>query len=331
MATPVNRSLVIKYFDGLCTSEEMRLVEEWLKQEGNDEQMQQWLWEDWQTTSGKIPVDASLRLKTKLQEQIGYESEHSVLSMKRRRTYSMAAAAILVIMVAGFLLLRHAGLHEIAGQHEVAYRDSIFNKGDRPYKATLADGSTVWLNTGAVLYIADNFGKTERRVKVNGEAFFEIKQDAAHPFYTEAGNITTQVLGTTYDVEAYPTEKDVRVSLLQGKVAVHSADTVCELTPGQMLLYDRQSGSMLVGAVAASDPSAWIKGKIVLNKIALPEALDRLSRLYHVSIQYNYGLIKDKHITGEFDRDALPVVLQSILFVHHLKFSVTGNGGYRIY
>ena len=328
MPTSVNKSLILQYFGGLCTPEEASLVEQWLKQEGNERQMQEWLWEDWQVTSGKIPAEASLRVKTKIDEQITFRP---AVSIKRKIYYSAAAAAILAIVIAGYLLLQQGHSRERAGKYEVVYRDSILNKGDRPYKATLADGSTVWLNTGAVVYIADGFGKTERRVKVNGEAYFEIRQDVAHPFYTEAGNITTHVLGTAYDIEAYPTEKEVRVSLLQGRVAVRSADTTCMLSPGQMLSYTRQSGSMVVGSVATSDPSAWIRGKIVLNKIALPEALDRLTRLYHIPIQYNYGLIKEKVITGEFDRDALPVVLQSILFVHNLKFSVMRNGGYRIY
>jgi ferric-dicitrate binding protein FerR (iron transport regulator) len=329
MNHPVDKLLIIRYFGGLCTPAETVWVEEWLQQAEHETLMQQWLWEDWQETLGNMPEETATRLKEKLAAQTGRRSP--VVRMRRSVFYRVAAAVVLAVVVAGGLLLSHQRTAMMAGRQEIVYRDSILNKDRMPFKATLADGSTVWLNTDAVVYIAADFGKTTRRVKVKGEAFFDIQPNASQPFYTEAGGITTQVLGTAYTIEAYPSEQEIHVSLLSGSVAVHSADTTCLLRPGEMVSYTRQSGTMQAGVVATADPSAWIKGKIVLNKIALPEALDRLSRLYHTSIQYDRERVKDKYITGEFDRDSLPEVLQSMLFVHNLQYQPLTNGGYQVH
>lgn len=299
-------------------------MEDWLKEEAHRQQLQAWLWEDWQETSGSMPGDMAQRLRVKLNISTGtpVRSSH-----RGKWYYRVAVAATVSVLIAATFFFGPGRRNNAV----VAYTDSICNKGERPIQALLSDGSTVWLNSGARVYIARNFGQKERRVRVTGEAFFEIKQDVSHPFYTEAAGITAQVLGTTYNVEAYPAEKEVRISLLSGKVAVHSTDTACVLAPGQIAFYARNSGSMTISSFANANPAAWIAGKIVLNKIPLPEALDRLSSLYHVPIHYDHKLIQQKNIAGEFDRDTLPVVLKAVLFVHNLKFSAAKDGGYEIH
>lgn len=329
MENRVDENLIAKYYEGRCTPEEAALVEKWL-------------WDDYQQTTGKMPEAVAASLRDKLKEEMGRVapvrpmrpnegSVPRVMPMRRRRYYMIAAAAILLVVMAGALLLRRGHSAANGGTPEIVYNDSIYNKSDRPYKALLADGSTVWLNAGSVLYLATDFNKTERRVKISGEAFFEIKQDKVRPFYTEAGKLTTQVLGTAYDIEAWPTEKEIRVSLLQGKVAVRSAGSSYTLSPGQAVAYVKQTGHMQVQAPSIADPTGWKNGTIVLNRIALPEALDRLSRLYHTVLTYDPQQISEKYITGEFQRDSLPLVLKSILFVHNLKYKPTADGGYQIY
>ena len=326
----ITKTLVIRYFGGQCTPEETSLVEEWLKQEDNNKQMQEWLWEDWEETAGKMPATVSVNLQKKLQEQIGGKTHGSIIPLNRRRSYAVVAAAVLLLITSAVWLLVNVPHRKVPDQNALAYKDSICNKGDQPMKATLPDGSIVWLNAASVIYIADNFGATERRVKMNGEAFFEIHPDAKRPFYTEAAGVITKVLGTAYDIEAYPNEKEIRISLLHGKVAVRSRRDTTLMAPGQTVTFSKQSGELSLTAMAISDPSAWTKGKIVLNKISLPEALNRLSRLYHVPIHYNYELLQEKYIVGEFEHDTLPQVLQSVLFVHNLKFKIA-NGACTIY
>lgn len=323
---PVDKSLVIRYFGGCCTPGETARVEKWLEQEGNERRMQEWLWEDWQEQQEKMPDDMAARLKAGVQEAAGISRKRSIHRLYARIA---TAAAVAVLVISAAFLFRNANS---AGNTFVAvYKDSISNTTAMPRKISLPDGSGVWLNSGSVLYVADNFGEKERRVKVKGEAFFDIAQDMEHPFYTEAAGVTTRVLGTSYNVEAYPGEKDVRVSLLSGKVSVAAADTSFTLSPGQMAAYTPGKRRFTQETFAAVDPSAWIKGKIVLNRVPLPAVLNRLGRIYNVSIQFDPYQLADKYIEGEFGRNELPEVLTSVLFVHQLRFSVTKEGQYIIH
>jgi ferric-dicitrate binding protein FerR (iron transport regulator) len=316
----MNRSLVIKYFDGLATPQETTLVEEWLQSAENQRQMEQWLWEDWSATSGSMPRETVRRLRTNMRRRIG---QPRVINFRRPL---FAAASILIVILTGFALWYRKPLTP----QPIAFTNTIVNNTSYPIKAALPDGSTVWLNASAVVAIADDFNRSDRHVRINGEAFFDIKPDPARPFLAESGSLTTKVLGTSFTIEAYPTEKETRISLISGKVAVGSADTSCLLKPGQMAAYANQGRTMTISALTL-DPAAWINGKIILNKLALPEALDRLSRLYHISIQYRREQLKEMVITGEFDRNTLSEVLHSVLFVHNLQFQDMGKDGFRIY
>lgn len=324
---PVDKSLIIRYFGGWCTPEETARVEKWLEQESNERRMQEWLWEDWEEQQQeKMPEDMAARLKAGVQEAAGVRRQRPL-----RRLYARiaAAAAVAAFVISAAFLFRNGNA---AGDTFVAvYKDSISNTTAMPRKISLPDGSGVWLNSGAVLYVADNFGEKERRVKIKGEAFFDIARDMEHPFYTEAAGVTTRVLGTSYNVEAYPGEEDVRVSLLSGKVSIAAADTAFTLSPGQMAVYTAGKRRFAQETFAAVDPSAWIKGKIVLNRVPLPAVLNRLGRIYNVSIQFDPYQLADKYIEGEFGRNEFPEVLTSVLFVHQLRFSVTKEGQYIIH
>ena len=358
----MDRSLVIKYFDGLTTPQESALVEEWLQSADNQRQMEQWLWEDWSETSGAMPGETAGRMRSNLRR--GISERRRTAEPSRRigqprviafgknlfaagKTLS-AAAAILIIALTGFILW----YRKPVAPREIAFSKSIVNNTGYPLKAALPDGSTVWLNANTVVEIADNFNRSDRHIRVNGEAFFDIKPDPARPFFAESGSLTTRVLGTSFTIEAYPTEEETRISLISGKVAVGPtkvtnaatkpavgpAGTTCTLMPGQMVAYANQRGtgdgskrSNMTISTLTLDPAAWINGKIILNKLALPEALDRLSRLYHVSIRYDHEQLKKMVITGEFDRNSLSEVLRSVLFVHNLQFQDMGKDGFRIY
>ncbi|HVW59306.1 MAG TPA: FecR domain-containing protein [Puia sp.] len=318
----MNRSLAIKYFGGKATPEEAALMEEWLQSPENQRRMEQWLWEDWQTTGGAMPRETVRRMQNNLHRNI---RQPRVIPWKKALS---AAAAVLIIVVTGALLRSRKPTASVTAQ--IVFADSLVNSTGTPVKATLPDSSIVWLNANTVVAIADGFGRRDRRVRVSGEAYFDIKTDPARPFLAGSGPLTTSVLGTTFTIEAYPAEKEIRVSLISGKVAVGSTNTSCTLIPGQMATYASQGRTVSISSLTL-DPAAWIHGKIILNRLALPEALDRLSRCYHIPIRYDPEQLQKMVITGEFDRDSLSEVLRSVLFVHNLRFRDMGNDGYRIF
>jgi transmembrane sensor len=188
----------------------------------------------------------------------------------RLRTYAVAAAICLVALP----LAAFTGWE--AGWLPSSYERFQADNGLR--QITLGDGSEVELNLGTEL-VYSNY-KDQRRVTLNkGEAFFKVSHDSAHPFIVHAGEGQVRVTGTQFNVWKY--EDQVRVTLLEGSVQITS-DRIhgsVPLTPGMQASYQQGDATPRVQAIAANDSAlAWRQGKLVLDNLALVDALPLINR-----------------------------------------------------
>ena len=189
---------------------------------------------------------------------------------RRVRNYAVAAA----ICMAALPLAAFTGWE--AGWLPSAYER--FESDSNLRQVTLGDGSQVELNLGTEL-VYSNY-KNQRRVTLKkGEAFFKVSHDAAHPFIVHAGNGQVQVTGTQFNVWKY--EDQVRVTLLEGSVQIAS-DQVhgsVPLTPGMQASYQQGDATPRVRAINPNDSAlAWRQGKLVLDNLALVDALPLINR-----------------------------------------------------
>ncbi|MNE02585.1 fec operon regulator FecR [compost metagenome] len=167
-----------------------------------------------------------------------------------------------------------------------------FEAGDQVRKVTLADGSQVELNIGTRLTYADY--KDQRRVTLkNGEAFFDVSHAQDHPFVVRAAGGQIRVTGTQFNVWLY--DDQVRVTLLRGSVLVSSGacrETGYRLDPGMQASYARTDPEPRLSQTHADDPSlAWRDGKLVLNNLALADALPLINRYLQTPV-----LLADEHV-----------------------------------
>ena len=136
---------------------------------------------------------------------------------------------------------------------------------------TLPDGSVVWLNADSRLAYSDRFTASgSRAVRLEGEAFFDVKRDTLRPFEVEMGKLRVKVLGTRFTASHMPAFNTEEVTLLSGKVEVsgYRADQSVVLTPDQSCSYDAGSGAVAVRNVAASNYCSWTGNSIIFdNKI----------------------------------------------------------------
>ena len=157
------------------------------------------------------------------------------------------------------------------------------------YRLILSDGTKVWLNASSTLeYPASFEGKKERRVRLTGEAFFEVCRNEKCPFYVETGNQeSVQVLGTSFNINAYPENSKHFTTLVTGKISyqVEEGKEPIILSPDQQVSFDCVSGDMKVAQVDASAFTAWKDGWIYFEDETLPDLAKRLSRVYGVEIK----------------------------------------------
>lgn len=168
------------------------------------------------------------------------------------------------------------------------------------YQVTLPDGTLVWLNASSSITYPVAFNDKRRMVSVTGEVYFEVHKDAAHPFVVNNGKVDITVLGTHFNVNAYPDEPELRVTLLEGAVKVENTAENVILQPGEQA---RVTGSIAVSRQVNLDAVvAWKNGSFNFNGVELPVILRQLSRWYNVNVIYK-GKIPQVNIGGEMGMD----------------------------
>ena len=180
----------------------------------------------------------------------------------------------------------------------VAYNSLYVPKGKR-YQLVLPDGTKVWLNAHTSLKYPVAFNGPERLIELNGEAYFEVAQQAKQPFKVSTGTQTVEVLGTHFNVEAYPGEGKVLTTLAEGRVRVRKDNTAADMRPGQMVINDLTSAKLLTRQADLSTVLAWKEGLFYFKDERIEEIMKKVSRAYNVTIEYKTDA-KDKRFWATY-------------------------------
>jgi transmembrane sensor len=155
------------------------------------------------------------------------------------------------------------------------------------YRLTLPDGSRVWLNSASQLWYPPSFEGNTRTVALSGEAYFEVTADAAKPFYVIVnGREKIQVLGTAFNIMAYPNEDNLRTTLITGVVRVITSKQTVQLKPEEQAKVDSLDRISIVTDVSAEDIASWKDGFFYFEETPFKAVMRQLARWYDVEIVY---------------------------------------------
>lgn len=193
---------------------------------------------------------------------------------------------------------------ELAGDGEVTAEDVQDNVVEVPYGGTyilcLQDSTRVYLNSGSCLEFPSRFASDERRVKISGEAFFEVKHHTEWPFVVSLPEGQIQVWGTSFNVKAYPEEEMIFTTLVEGKVSFHrEAGKEMYLQPGEQLGYHKSGGQMALRRVDTRLYTAWKDGLFWFQDMPLEEILKMVGRWFDMEIVYLNPEIKNMRFSGK--------------------------------
>lgn len=192
------------------------------------------------------------------------------------------------------------------------------------YRLILSDGTKVWLNSETTLKYPVSFNKDRRQVELNGEAFFSVAKDTLHPFIVKMKESSVKVLGTEFNVSAYPDRNEEAV-LVEGKVSFASKGKNKILKPGERAISEK--GKIVVSKVDTKYYTSWKDGIFYFNNIRLEELIEKLSRWYDVEFFFLNEEIKNLHFTGAVEKDrSIKFVLDFISNITHVDFRVKGKG-----
>lgn len=193
------------------------------------------------------------------------------------------------------------------------------------YGLVLEDGTTVKLNADSELEFPETFGAGERRVHLRGEAMFKVAENAVRPFVVETEGGEVRVLGTEFNLNAYPEDECVQTTLVRGKVAFkgEGIPAAVVISPGEQLVYNKKAGEVSVSKVDTHIYTAWTEGKWIIEGERLENIMTQLSRWYGVTVSYREQELKDLIFTGDLERyENCEVVLNMISMTTKVVFEI---------
>jgi len=258
-------------------SDKLKGLKQWLHA-GNDAQHAEQLEELWAATSSykrrTLPNPETAFVEFSKKQTIGKTSGND--GVLRRMTMLRAAAAVLVLIVAGFLLKSVFFAPDVA-------MFTVATDAQTTKVFSLPDGSVISLNRNSQLIYPEKFSGDIRTVQLIGEGFFEVSADKAHPFIVETQAGKVRVLGTKFNVRAFPDEESLEVFVKEGRVAVIPADGKSyELDPGAFLQYDQASARIGLTRKSSDNDLAWKTGKLSFQNAPVSEVVKAVERLYGV-------------------------------------------------
>jgi ferric-dicitrate binding protein FerR (iron transport regulator) len=257
-----------------------------------------------------------------LSDQIKIEPKH----MPVRRFSLLRYAAIFVALVAlasiTFLLTQKSGIISdplVAAAPEM----KIIQTGSNPVETTtvlLPDGSTVKMNAGSKLEYPSQFSGDNRKVKLSGEAYFEVIHDASHPFIVELNGAEVEDLGTSFNISAYPGKEKVEVNVTSGSVRLRELNIKKDavLGAGWNGKYIKGKGSILVSKELSPNYLSWLTREVSFHHTPLSTVFESLENIYHVKIEYRNPEIAGIPYTANFEKFELGDIVNVIAKTHHL-------------
>ena len=202
----------------------------------------------------------------------------------------------------------------------------------------LADGTKVWLNAGSrLIYPASFTGKT-REVQLEGEALFDVAQQAHQPFFVHTGKITVRVLGTRFDVKAYREDAQVSATLISGKIQV-----IMNEDPEKKILLSPHEKLTVMNVVGAADKADepvkenelryqvqflaqaetdWVNNKMVFNNESFEEVARQMERRYAVHIEFGNAMLMREHVSGVFEKESLSQALEILKMTTRFNYKI---------
>lgn len=237
------------------------------------------------------------------------------------RIYMKAAAILLIpLMVAGGLIYSYIS-HRYQTVTEHLVTSMIYAPMGSRVSFNLPDGTTGMINSGSQLSYSIPF-TNNRNIKLEGEAWFEVKSDEEHPFEISAGNSTVKVLGTSFNLSAYPAENYVEVVLEKGKMEFLDNINKEKVTilPSERLVV--QDGKPSKSIVDPAKYNAWTEGKLVFRGDPMAEVSRRIERWYNVKVNIADRELEKYSFRATFQDDTLEDVLRFLAMTSPLSYKI---------
>ncbi len=359
---PKMDELLVKYLTGMADAVEREQALAWLREDANNRKYFDQLKEIYEAAKISQPSSVydknmswekvkSLYYKRRITKLENADQEDRRYFIREIVKYAALILAIVTLGILGFRFLSYKSLNSSA---------QVWNEVEAPFGSrtvvNLADGSKVWLNAGSKLKYAANFSQNNREVILTGEAYFDISKYKEMQFIVKTSHLNVKVLGTEFNVKAYPEENTIQTTLVKGSITIEGAasenkiKTEIYLKPNQSITYikdmnlfekapdkDDTMDKVAIGDnqnlvfLPKIDPvvfTSWKDNKWFIKGETLSSLAIKLERRYNVKIEFTSESLKLYKFSGTLRDETLEQVLNLMQFSAPIEYSIKENNVY---
>ncbi|MTI30419.1 FecR family protein [Xanthovirga aplysinae] len=239
-------------------------------------------------------------------------------------------AAVFVVLIGGFYFLFKPESREKKVANSTAKEILKKNPLGKRSKIALSDGSRLSLNAASEVHFLSEFGEKERKVELEGEAFFEVKKDKSRPFKVIAGDLIATVLGTSFNVQSYKDQKGTIIELKTGRLKVEKlkggeGEQPYFLEPGQQLRYNSTKDNFEILTIDVNSIGLWSRGILAFKNDNFSQIEEKLERWYGVKLKTFGDIPGDLEFTSKYKNESLENTLLSMAFALNFEYKINEN------
>lgn len=276
-------------------------------------------------------------LMSSTREMPNYKVEESFrvlqtrISTKRNslllNSYFRYAAVLILVSSISALTFYLGKQNSLIPDSGIKYTSVVAERGQIS-KVILPDSSVVWLNSGTTLTYDNNYSYKNRNVDLSGQAFLQVKKNKNLPLIVACGDLRVKVLGTRFDVCAYPDENSIRIFLESGEVELTNSSNNSfdyNLIPGEIAKFDSESGKMDIKKASNEDYSKWTDGELTFVDSPMAEVIKRLERKFDIEVTVNNPNVYKTVFNANFTTESLKEILDYIHFTCPINYQLIKN------
>jgi len=326
--------------DNTCTRKELNTLLEYVKSKEGEAAWKDQIDTLWESEQDQAPdvtysADHKDQVFSKLMKEARTAEQEFRIHRAPEKSFKWYKVAAVFILLAASTFMVYKYQFSSSALPKMVYLEKINLPGQKS-TITLSDGSTVRLNSGSKLTYPAQFGEDVRDIKLEGEAFFEVAKNPDKPFKITSGELTTTVLGTSFNIRAYPDQKEIQVAVATGRVQVQAErsetndsapdgsdsdqTTQIYLTPNQVASYDMSSKNLSKATIEIEELIAWKDGWLIFNNQPLEEVAETLERWYGMNITIEDNELKGKRVTLKQQGESLLTVLKILSYAGNFKY-----------
>jgi len=330
MKNKLHRSIVLGRFIGkfLTNSEspkEKEVLDRWINEQSGNKELLNSINSNKELIKEYEIMDSFNRKAAleRFKEKILLQSKTRALDRWR-----VAASIFVLVGIIGILYFLSGNFSRVS-ENPNLYTSFYTENGQRS-KVVLPDSSTVWLNSGTTLSYPTDFSDQNRKVVLAGQAFFQVTHKNNDPFLVQTNGLVVKVLGTKFDVTAYPEEDEIAVVLESGKVELTRQNLKSFsylMRPGEKAALSLSNNKMEISSVDASVYSSWKDGKLIFRNSPMGNVVKSLRRWYNIDIEITDPKVYSSIYTGTIKNESYDEIFRLIEIASHVDCRIDHHYG----